>query len=79
MRTTVIIDDSRPEAKALIEYLRTLNYVEIEDEEEETDFGLCYSMQEMDSKLDQALKEMEEGGDMDHEEVFKRIMKTFDD
>ncbi len=29
MRTTVIIDDSRPEAKALIEYLRTLNYVEI--------------------------------------------------
>jgi hypothetical protein len=53
--------------------------VEIEDEEEETDFGLCYSMQEMDSKLDQALKEMEEGGGMDHEEVFKRIMKTFDD
>lgn len=73
MRTTVIIDDSRPEAKALIEYLRTLNYVEIENEGEEIGFDLCYSMQEMDSKLDQALKEMEEGDGMDHEEVFRRL------
>ena len=78
MITTVTIDDSRPEAKALIEYLRTLNYVEVQDEENE-DYSLCYSVEEMDAKLDQALQEMKEGKGMDHEEVFRRLMKTFED
>lgn len=73
MITTVTIDDSRPEAKALIEYLRTLSYVEVENEEEDIDYGLCYSVQEMDARLDQTLKEMREGGGMDHEEVFRRL------
>lgn len=74
MLTTVTIDDSRPEAKALIEYLRTLNFVEIvSDEEDNPDYSLCYSVNEMDAMLDQALIEMKEGKGMDHEEVFRRL------
>ena len=47
MITTVTIDDSRPEAKALIAYLRTLQYVDVQDSEtEEPDFGLCHSIED---------------------------------
>lgn len=80
--TTVTIDNSRPEARALIEYLRTLSYVEVQDgeaKEEELDYGLCYSAQEMDARLDQALKEMEEGKGRTTEEVFLKIMNTFNE
>lgn len=38
MITTVTIDDSRPEVKVLIEYLRTLSYVEVLNEPME----FCY-------------------------------------
>lgn len=82
MITTVTIDSSRPEARALIEYLRTLSYVEVQDgevKEEEPDYGLCYSTQEMDARLDQALKEMEEGKGRTTEEVFLKIMNTFNE
>ena len=78
MATTVTIDNSRPEAKALIEYLRSLDFVEITEDEEDEDYSLCYSVEEMDSMLDQVLIEMKEGKGMDHEEVFKNIMTTFD-
>lgn len=75
MTTTVTIDNSRPEAKALIEYLRTLDFVEVtsEDEDDDEDYSLCYSVEEMDSMLDQVLIEMKEGKGMDHEEVFRRL------
>ena len=80
MITTVTIDDSRPEAKALIAYLRTLQYVDVQDSEpEEPDFGLCHSIEEMDARLDQTLKEMKEGGGMTTEEVFHWIKGTFND
>lgn len=74
MATNITIDNSRPEAKALIEYLRTLDFVEVtsEDEDDE-DYSLCYSVAEMDSMLDQVLIEMKEGKGMDHEEVFRRL------
>lgn len=74
MATNITIDNSRPEAKALIEYLRTLDFVEVtsEDEDDE-DYSLCYSVEEMDSMLDQVLIEMKEGKGMDHEEVFRRL------
>lgn len=80
--TTVTIDNSRPEARALIEYLRTLSYVEVQDgeaKEEEPYYGLYYSAQEMDARLDQALKEMEEGKGRTTEEVFLKIMNTFNE
>lgn len=79
MATTVTIDNSRPEAKALIEYLRTLDFVEVTSEDEtKEDYSLCYSVEEMDSMLDQVLVEIKEGKGIDHKEVFKNLMATFD-
>ena len=72
MLRTFHIDDSNSKAKALLEYLRTLEFVE----EDQDDWGKEIS-QELESSILQGLKDEKDGKVLPHKTVMSELRNEF--